>query len=333
VIEVVPVALDGERVDRVVSLLTGMTRSQVASLVDQGEVHLNQVAVKARSRRVAAGETLEVPDAVAPVPAEPAAEPDVVFRVVHADAAVIVVDKPAGLVVHPGAGHQTGTMVGGLLARFPDLAVLAVDGAESRPGIVHRLDKGTSGLLVVARTAAARKSLQAQMASRAAERRYQALVWGTVESNEGLIDAPIRRAEADPTRMAIRAGGKEARTRYQVDRRFTLPAPATWLECRLETGRTHQIRVHLSAIGHAVVGDTRYRRQGRWPPGLARMAPERVALHAASLSFDHPTTGERTSFTSPLPDDLTRLLAQFSSEAVPAPAPANPADPEGQISG
>ena len=207
-IEVVPVALDGERVNRVVSLLTGMTRSQVASLVDQGEVHLNQVAVKARSRRVAAGETLEVPDAVAPVPAEPAAEPDVIFRVVHADAAVIVVDKPAGLVVHPGAGHQAGTMVGGLLARFPDLAALAVDGAESRPGIVHRLDKGTSGLLVVARTAAARTSLQAQMASRAAERRYQALVWGTVESNEGLIDAPIRRAEADPTRMAIRAGGK-----------------------------------------------------------------------------------------------------------------------------
>lgn len=316
-IEVVPAALDGERVDRVVSLLTGLTRSQVATLVDKGEVHLDQVPVRTRSRRVAAGETLEVPDAVAPVSDEPDADPDVDFSVVFSDDAVIVVDKPAGLVVHPGAGHQSGTLVGGLLSRFPDLSALAVGGAESRPGIVHRLDKGTSGLLVVARTAAARKSLQAQMASRAAERRYQALVWGTVDGREGLIDAPIRRAEADPTRMAIRSGGKEARTRYRVLERFAAPMAATLLECRLETGRTHQIRVHLSAIGHPVVGDSRYRRQGRWPSAVPRMAPERVALHAGDLSFDHPTTGSRVAFSSPLPEDLAGLLGHFVPDVVP----------------
>ncbi|MDQ6615445.1 MAG: RluA family pseudouridine synthase [Actinomycetota bacterium] len=312
-IEVVPAALAGERVDRVVALLTGMTRSQVATLVEEGAVRLDQTPVRTRSHRVAAGETLEVPDAPAPgtVPLQP--EPDVTFAVVYADKAVIVVDKPAGLVVHPGAGQARGTLVGGLLARFPDLAALAEGGAEYRPGIVHRLDKGTSGLLVVARTAAARQSMVAQLASRSAERRYQALVWGRVEANEGLIDAPIRRAESDPTRMAIRSGGREARTRYRVDRRFDAPVPTTLLECRLETGRTHQIRVHLSAIGHPVVGDARYRRQGRWPGGMPRLAPDRVWLHAACLSFDHPTTGMRRTFTSPLPGDLAGMLDHLSA--------------------
>lgn len=315
-IEVVPPALDGERVDKVVSLLTGMTRSQVANLVEQGVVHLDRASVRSRSRRVAAGETLEVPDAAAVEASRPGAEPDVVFSVVYADDAVIVVDKPAGLVVHPGAGHVTGTLVGGLLARFPDLARLAEADDEHRPGIVHRLDKSTSGLLVVGRTPAAVVSLRAQLASRAAERRYQALVWGTVDGNEGLIDAPIRRAEADPTRMAVRSGGKEARTRYRVEQRFSAPVAATRLECRLETGRTHQIRVHLSAIGHPVVGDNRYRRQGRWPAVLPPMAPERVWLHAVALGFDHPTTGRREEFTSPLPEDLKALLTRLVASAV-----------------
>ncbi len=311
-IEVVPAALAGERVDRVVSLLTGMTRSQVAALVDEGAVSLDRVAVRTRSHRVSEGETLEVPDAPTAPLAGLEPEADVVFSVVHVDDAVVVVDKPAGVVVHPGAGNARGTLVAGLLARFPDLAGLAHGGAEFRPGIVHRLDKGTSGLLVVARTEAARQSLVAQLASRAAERRYRALVWGLVDSNEGLIDAPIRRAEADPTRMAIRSGGKEARTRYRVEGRFSAPMPSTLVECRLETGRTHQIRVHLSAIGHPVVGDVRYRRQGKWPAGLPRMAPERVWLHAAALGFDHPGSGERLSFTSPLPDDLTAVLSHLS---------------------
>ena len=311
-IEIVPGVLDGERVDRVVCLLTGLPRSEVAGLVSDGAVHIGGAPVRARSRRVVAGDTLEVTLRPVVEAAGPPAEPDVAFDVVYADDAVVVVDKPAGLIVHPGAGHSTGTLVGGLLARFPDLAGVVDPGAEDRPGIVHRLDKGTSGLLVVARTMAARRSLTAQLAAHEAQRRYQALAWGHVESDTGLIDAPIRRAESDPTRMAVRAGGREARTRYRVVERFGNPVDATRLECRLETGRTHQIRVHLAAIGHGVVGDSRYDRHGRWPPGLPRLAPGRVWLHAAGLSFDHPVTGVRVQFTSELPSDLVRVLAALS---------------------
>ncbi len=196
--------------------------------------------------------------------------------------------------MHPGAGNQQGTLVHGLLARWPELAGVAQAGGEDRPGIVHRLDKGTSGLLVVARTGAARDALVDQLAGRAMRRRYAALVWGRVEEDEGLIDAPIQRAEADPTRMAVRAGGREARTRYRVEHRYQTPDDITLLDCRLETGRTHQIRVHLAAIGHPVLGDPRYGRGGhRWPGGVTRLAAGRVWLHARELAFDHPTTGVR----------------------------------------
>jgi 23S rRNA pseudouridine1911/1915/1917 synthase len=312
VIETVPAALDGERVDKVVAMLTGLARSDVASLVAGGAVRLNGKAVSARSRRVSEGETLSVSRAEVPEPVGLVAEPGVEFSVVFADDTVIVVDKPAGLVVHPGAGQASGTLVGGLLARFPDLVGMIEPAAKDRPGIVHRLDKGTSGLLVVARTAGARRSLTAQLAAREAERRYRALVWGQVGSDTGLIDAPIRRADNDPTRMAVRAGGREARTRYRVERRFSVPVGATLVACKLETGRTHQIRVHLSAIGHAVVGDNRYDRHGRWPDALPRLASGRVWLHAERLAFDHPATGERVSFVSPLPPDLVAVLAGFS---------------------
>ncbi|HEX3426564.1 MAG TPA: RluA family pseudouridine synthase [Acidimicrobiales bacterium] len=311
-IEVIPPALGGERVDRVVSLLTGLSRSRVAALVEEGTVRLDQVPVRARSQRVAAGEILEVPDVAVPPAAQVVPEAEVAFTVVHADEAVIVVDKPAGLVVHPGAGHVEGTLVAGLLARFPELSELAVAGAENRPGIVHRLDKGTSGLMMVARTAAARRSLSAQLAARTAQRRYRALVWGWPDAGEGLIEAPIGRAEADPTRMAVRVGGRDARTRYRVVQRLAAPVPAALLECRLETGRTHQIRVHLAAIGLPVVGDTRYGHRGRWPTDLPRLAPDRLWLHATDLAFDHPLSGERQEFTSELPGDLSRFLSEFS---------------------
>jgi 23S rRNA pseudouridine1911/1915/1917 synthase len=199
--------------------------------------------------------------------------------------------------------------VHGLLARWPELAALVDPGGLDRPGIVHRLDKGTSGLLVVARTTTARSALVSQLAGRTVDRRYLTLVWGTLDEEEGLIDAPIRRAAADPTRMAVGPGGRDARTRYQVDRRYHQPVPATLLRCRLETGRTHQIRVHLSAIGHAVVGDPRYgHRGGRWPAGLPHLAPGRVWLHAAELALDHPATGARLRFSSPVPPDLQHLL-------------------------
>jgi 23S rRNA pseudouridine1911/1915/1917 synthase len=307
VTEVIPAALDGERVDRAVALLTGLARSEVAELVTAGAVLVAGRPVGARSRRVRAGEVLEVTLPVAVPAIGPLAEPGVSVAVIHADDQVIVVDKPAGLVVHPGAGHQAGTLVHGLLARFPDLAGLIEPGEPSdRPGIVHRLDRGTSGLMVVARTRDAHRALTGQLAARAVDRRYAALVWGQVEANHGLIDAPLGRAQTDPTRVAVRAGGRQARTRYEVERRYVEPEQVTLLECRLETGRTHQIRVHLAAIGHPVVGDPRYggSRRSALGPG-----PGRQWLHARRLSFDHPTTGERLTFTSPLPPDLEVVLA------------------------
>ena len=301
--EVVPAALSGERVDKVVALLTGLARSEVAALVDAGGVRVGGQAVGARSRRLAEGEELEVDVAVAGSPAGVAADPAVAVAVVHADADVVVVDKAPGVVVHPGAGSQSGTLVAGVLALFPDVAGI---GELDRPGIVHRLDKGTSGLLVVARTDEALRSLSAQLKERTVGRRYDALVWGTVEAPAGLVDAPVGRGGRDPTRMAVSAGGREARTRYEVRRRFTTPSPASLLSCRLETGRTHQIRVHLAAIGHPVVGDARY--------GGARSAAlsPRPFLHAAHLDFAHPRTGERLSFDSSLPADLQDVLDGFA---------------------
>lgn len=301
--ETVPAALGGERVDKVVALLTGLARSEVAALVDAGGVRVGGRAVGVRSRRLAEGDVLEV-DVPVPVEVEAlAGEAAVDVAVVHADQAVLVVDKAAGVVVHPGAGQDTGTLVAGLLSRYPELAGV---GTRDRPGIVHRLDKGTSGLLVVARSNEAYRSLTAQLKARSVGRRYAAMVWGVVEAPAGLVDAPVGRASRDPTRMSVSARGREARTRYEVRRRFTEPSGATLVDCRLETGRTHQIRVHLAAIGHPVLGDRRY-----GGARSARLSP-RPFLHAASLAFDHPVTGERLSFESPLPADLQAVLDRFS---------------------
>ncbi len=293
----VPEALEGERVDRAVALLCGLTRAEASALVAAGGVQLDDAPVPTRSRRVEAGQWIDVqlPTGGAPVLAP---DPGVEVPVIDADAAVIVVDKPPGLVVHPGAGHSTGTMVQGLLARFPELAGV---GEPARPGIVHRLDAGTSGLLVVARTPEAYRSLVAQLAARTVDRRYLALVWGTVVAAEGLVDAPIGRSARQPTSMAVAAGGREARTRYRVLERFSLPVEATLLECRLETGRTHQVRVHLAAIGHPVVGDARYR--GSRPT----LPAGRPFLHAYRLGFDHPGDGRRCRYESPLPADLEEV--------------------------
>jgi len=298
--EEVPSALAGERVDRAVSLLTGCSRSEATALVEAGEVSLGGRVVTTRSRKLQVGEVLEVasvPEHAAPV--GPEADPEVLLDVVHEDDDVLVVDKPAGLVVHPGAGHAERTLVHGLLALHPEVASV---GELDRPGIVHRLDAGTSGLLVVARTDAAHESLTAQLGARSVDRRYDALVWGHPEAAAGLIDAPIGRSSRQRTAMAVTADGREARTRYEVVRRFRAPAAVSLLSCRLDTGRTHQIRVHLQAIGHAVVGDDRYR--GVRP---ALDAP-RPLLHAAHLGFDHPSTGERLSFDAPVPADFQVVL-------------------------
>lgn len=301
--ETIPAALAGERVDKAVALLTGLARSEIAALVEGGGVRIGGRAVAARSRRLAEGDDLEV-DMPEPVEIEALApETAVKVAVVHADDDVLVVDKTAGAVVHPGAGQATGTMVAGLLADYPELAAV---GSRDRPGIVHRLDKGTSGLLVVARTNEAYRSLTAQLKERSVGRRYTAMVWNQVEAPAGMVDAPVGRGARDPTRMSVSARGRDARTRYEVVRRFSHPASATLVWCQLETGRTHQIRVHLAAIGHPVLGDRRY-----GGARSARLAP-RPFLHAASLAFDHPVSGERLSFESPLPADLQGVLDSFS---------------------
>jgi 23S rRNA pseudouridine1911/1915/1917 synthase len=310
--EVVPGTLDGERVDRAVALLTGLTRAEVNSLIDDGAVVLDGRTVAVRGRRVRSGQTLAVTvPPIVSVEVAPAPDPAVAFSVVHADADVIVVDKPAGLVVHPGAGNRTGTLVHGLLARYPDLAGQFEPGAEDRPGIVHRLDKGTSGLLVVARTAEARRSLVAQLVDHSLRRVYDTLVVGTVDSDEGVVDAPLGRSGRDPTRITVDAGGRASRTLYRVESRYTSPGPATLLECRLETGRTHQIRVHLAAIGHPVVGDDRYGRDAVRQFGGWRPPAGRPFLHARQLAFIHPRSAELVTFEVPLPADLAEVLAGF----------------------
>ena len=308
----IPAALSGERVDRVVALLSGRTRAQVAKLIAAGGVRLSDVMVTAGSRRVQAGDLLEtdlqlLAEAARTV-ARPARAGEVAFRVVYDDPDVIVVDKPPGLVVHPDAAHGSGTLVAGLLASFPELARLPELGCgeADRPGIVHRLDKDTSGLLVVARSAEGYRSLTAQLAARTVRRAYLALACGALEAEAGVVDAPIGRSLRHPTRMAVAVGGRAARTHYRVLNRFSLPLEATYLEMRLETGRTHQIRVHLAAIGHPVVGDLRYRGDRR------RSGADRTFLHAAGLAFVHPTSGEEVSFASPLPEDLGAVLARFS---------------------
>jgi 23S rRNA pseudouridine1911/1915/1917 synthase len=296
----VPSALDGERVDRALALLTGWSRSDVQQLLDAGDVLVDGREV-GKSHRLHEGSAIELLAEPAPA-APPTAEPDVAVDVRYADDDVIVVAKPAGLVVHPGAGHETGTLVHGLLARFPDVGAV---GDQYRPGIVHRLDRDTSGLLVIARTDGAYEALTSQLSQRTVERRYEALVWGHLDAPRGVIDAPIGRSTARRTRMAVREQGRPARTEYEVRAEYGTPVCAL-LDCRLETGRTHQIRVHLAAIGHPVVGDATY--------GGARqsIALGRPFLHAAVLGFDHPSTGERLRFEEPRPAELEKVLASLA---------------------
>jgi 23S rRNA pseudouridine1911/1915/1917 synthase len=311
---VVSAALDGARVDRVVALLSGLPRRTVADLVEAQGVRLDGRTVTTRSTTVHTGQRLEV-DAHREEIDVPQPDPSVAFTVVHEDTELIVVDKPAGLVVHHGAGHHGGTLVDGLLARFPDLARLseAGGGDPDRPGIVHRLDKGTSGLLVVARTPDAYRSLSKQFRAHSAGREYLVLAAGTVEADEGTVDAPIGRSTRQRTRMAVTARGKEARTEYRVITRFSDPVPCTLLEARLDTGRTHQVRVHFAAIGHPVIGDERYGRAAARPrPIVAALAPGRMFLHAFRLSLDHPSGG-RATWDAPPPKDLTDLLASLSA--------------------
>ena len=294
----VPAALDGDRVDRAIAFLTGWPRAAVQDLVDSGAV-LVDGRVVSKSYRLHEGsvvEVLEEPPLESDFRPEP--DPAIVVEVRFADDDVAVVEKPAGLVVHPGAGHASGTLVNGLLARFPGIVAV---GDPLRPGIVHRLDRDTSGLLAVALSARGYDSLVGQLSQRTVERVYKALVWGRPASPRGMIDAPIGRSGARRTRMAVRSAGKQARTEYQVVETFERPV-CSLLECTLETGRTHQIRVHLSAIGHPVVGD------GTYGGSRDQIALARPFLHAAVLGFDDPGTGERLRFEDGLPPELQAVL-------------------------
>lgn len=263
------------------------------------------------SYRLRADEAVAV-EIPAPVPLALVPEPiplDIVFE----DGSVLVLNKPAGLVVHPGAGHATGTLVHALLAHCG--AALSGIGGVRRPGIVHRLDRGTSGLLVVAKSDRAHLALARQLKARSVERRYQALVHGRVPREEGVVETAIGRHPQDRLRMAVRppGAGRPAVTRYRVLERFAAPVPLTLLEVRLGTGRTHQIRVHLAHLGFPVVGDRTYRRRGTslGDPELAGRvtALGGLALHAGGLGFSHPESGAPLRFETPLPPAFAALLA------------------------
>lgn len=299
--EQVPAALDGQRLDRVVAMIAGCSRASAANWIVEGRVAVDGATETTRATRLVEGSAIDVdvPDAVDP---RPVAQASVSFSVVYEDADIVVIDKPAGLVVHPGAGHSEGTLVNGLLARYPSMADV---GDPIRPGIVHRLDSGTTGLLMVARTQRAYDALVAALAQRLVTRRYVALVHGSLEADEGVVDAPIGRSAKDATKMAVTTNGKHARTHYRVEERYSEPLECSVLSCQLETGRTHQIRVHLAAIGHPVVGDERY------GSNRERLGLTRPYLHAEHLGFTHPETGEELAFHAPLPDDLVAVTVQL----------------------
>jgi 23S rRNA pseudouridine1911/1915/1917 synthase len=315
----VPAALAGERIDRVVALLTGSTRAAASDLIVGANVTIDGVVATKGSVRVSEGSLIEV-TVEEPVAREVlAADPTVAVAIVHQDADLIVVDKPAGLIVHPGAGNRTGTLVQGLLALYPEIALI---GDPTRPGIVHRIDKDTSGLLAVARSELGYLHLSAQITAHAVTRRYLALVWGHPDAPRGLIDAPIGRSARTPTRMAVSTRGREARTTDEAVETYDEPAAVSLLSCTLDTGRTHQIRVHLQTIGHPVVGDRRY--GGHREPFTDL---HRFFLHAEHLELDHPATGERMSFDSPLAPELDRLLSRLRATASRR-APSPPRQPE-----
>jgi 23S rRNA pseudouridine1911/1915/1917 synthase len=289
----------------------GRSRSDWQRLIQQGAVTLDGKLVRP-SERVSAGQRIRVQEAASGVPREVPPAADIPVTIVYEDPAMIVVNKPAGLVVHPAPGHESGTLVNALVARFPDLSDPTGGG---RPGIVHRLDKDTSGLLVVGRTTAAMGALQHQFKDRTAHKKYLLLVQGDLADEEAAIDVPIGRDSRDRTKMAAREGGRESRTQFIVLERY---GDYTLVEADLQSGRTHQLRVHFQFIGHPVAGDRTYG-NGRGPAGLRRQF-----VHASYMGITSPHDGVEHELYAPLPADLRsplerlRAIRGFSAESLPA---------------
>jgi len=311
-----PISEDGEgvRLDRfLVSVLPDKSRSQIQRLIKDGQVQVDGHPAKA-NRALKPGQVVLI-DLPEPVEATPQAEA-LPLPILYQDADLVVVDKPAGMVVHPAAGHASGTLVNALLHHVDDLSGI---GGEKRPGIVHRLDRGTSGLMVIAKHDKAHEELSRQFQDREVEKEYIALVWGLVQPGRR-IDLPIGRDAADRKKMSARARrSRSAVTR--IVRTEPLGPLLTLAQVAIHTGRTHQIRVHLNAIGHPVVGDSLYGGVRRRVPPEARAVTHlnRPFLHAARLVFTHPTDGRRMEFTSDIPEDLQRVLDELRERHSPDP--------------
>jgi 23S rRNA pseudouridine1911/1915/1917 synthase len=305
-------APDGERLDAwIAGRLPELSRTRVAALLEAGAILVNGHPAR-KSLRPAPGDTIEI-ELPAPEPSGIAAEA-IPLEILHEDSDLLVVNKPAGLVVHPAPGHRGGTLVNALLHHVQDLSGV---GGVLRPGIVHRLDKDTSGVMLVAKHDRAHRALAAALRRREVRRRYLVACWGHLGAEELDVEAPVGRSHADRKRMTVTEQGRPARTRF---RRLARWHAADLLEAELDTGRTHQIRVHLLHIGHPVVGDRAYAGGGArgvsgpyhsWARELERRVP-RQFLHAAELAFRHPRTGEALRLHAPLPDDL-RLAAAWAS--------------------
>ena len=296
--EVVNDSLEGERLDRLISFIGNISRSEASILIRDNGVFVNGETVTRPSFKVAVGNQIKFSTRESEVNQEIKADSTIDFTVIHTDPDFFVVDKPAGLVVHPGAGNLSGTLVNGLLSMSPQIREV---GERTRPGIVHRLDKGTSGLLLVANTDYAYQFFVDQLSKHKVKRIYQALVWGIPEGPEGIVDAPIGRSSKNRKKMAIVANGKTAKTIYVVNKSWST-SKVSLLEVELETGRTHQIRVHLSSIGNPVVGDEIYGGNRK------NFTLRRQFLHAQKLCFEHPRHGSLCEFESPLPEELKDVL-------------------------
>ena len=290
---------DGRRIDVLLAETAGLTRSRVASLMEEGFCTVDGRMERKAGAKPKIGQSVEL-TIPAPKPAVPQAE-DIPLEILYQDDDLAVVVKPCGMVVHPAAGNEDGTMVNALLYHLQDLGSI---GGEMRPGIVHRLDKDTSGLLLVAKNDAAQLALSEQLAERSMEKHYRALVEGRMRENRGMIDAPIARSKNDRKKMAVDPDGRQSLTEWAV---LGEGNGCTLLDVHILTGRTHQIRVHMKHIGHPVCGDPIYGH----PKGIR---VPRLMLHAYSLAFTHPRTGERMTFAAPLPEEYLRGLRAGSVE-------------------